>query len=115
MPYINLIAEEKYEEAYSQYTSASFKKKYPLQEYIEAQKKNKEQYGVLQKIESDTGILNEITEIGTRKFYHGIFRYTGCKGFTYIAVDIVKESNRYEFDRTYEHRVAMNMNSEQIF
>jgi len=114
-PYIGLIAGERYEDAYSKYTSKNFKTKYSLKEYIEAQKKNREKYGILQKTESNIGTFDEVTEIGTRTFYNGILKYTGSKDFTYIAVDIIREEETYKFDRIYEHSVVMNMNSEKIF
>lgn len=115
VPYCALLAGGGYEEAYGRYTSKDFRKRYSLREYVAAQEKNREEYGDVRTIKPNVESLDPVTEIGRRSFYYALYRYTGTKNFTYIAIDIVEEDGAFKIDRTYEHSIPLDMNRERLY
>ncbi len=115
VPYCALLSAGSDEEAYRKFTSRDFREKYSLEEYVASQEKNREEFGDVRTIKPNVESLDPVTEIGRRSFYYALYRYSGTKNFTYIAIDIVEEDGTFKIDRTYEHSIPLDMNRERVF
>jgi hypothetical protein len=101
-PYAKALSNKNYEQAYKDYTTESFKNEYSYDEYLESQKENVAEYGIVEKIEPMTGIF--LTQKRMYQSWHfiGTLRYVGSKKQERIQVEVVKsDSGKFLINNTY--------------
>jgi hypothetical protein len=107
-PYVKLIGNGEFEQAYSQYTSIDYKRKYTQARYLAAQDSNLTKFGKITDIVPVSGIM--VSEKSPTKpwIYKGTFAYIGEKDTMRIVIDVTLEDGFFKIYNTYNSYVAIS-------
>ncbi|HRP01963.1 MAG TPA: hypothetical protein PLE30_04870 [Candidatus Kapabacteria bacterium] len=107
-PYIKLLQNSDYKQAYNEYTSSDFKRKYTYAMYQRAQDSNLTVNGKIKSLVPFSGIfVKEITD-NKLAVFKGTVVYEAEKIKKNIVVEILIENGKMRLNRTYDSYLTMS-------
>ena len=113
-PYTQALKEGKYEYAYNNFTSDAYKNDNSLDEYIEAQKNNREKFGKLIDIEPLSGLFLQEKKMHKDWNFIGTLRYKAEQRQLRIQIEvIVSDEKKFLINNTYLSMLQYDSHSNQ--